>query len=111
MFEQDQYIREVLGDCKNKHKKDSIFKIMDSIDNRNTLKLMEITKKYGFPNVTRIGKPIPAWVIFQHTPKFHSVDVEILIDKEYKCLRIPEMEYKMLKWHLNGRKSTPNINL
>lgn len=74
------------------------------IDKENTYRLIRIIKKYGFPSTERIGKPIPIWLIFQHTPEEYKTKVHKLITKEHKYGRFPSSEYKMIQWHLNGRK-------
>jgi len=88
-------------------KKDSLEKIQMNIDDNNTRLLIDITKKYGFPNVERIGKPIPAWLIFQHSSKDYFSELEKLLDNENKSRRLPDNEYAMIKWHISGRKASP----
>lgn len=86
---------------------ESLWIIIDSIDSANTARLIKITEKYGFPNVDRIDAPIPAWVIFQHAPKDSFEELKVLLKKENEAKRLPDLEYAMITWHLNGRK-TPN---
>src|SRR5690606_35811273 len=38
---------------------DSLKRVQVEIDRNNIRQLIKITKKYGFPNIERIGKPIP----------------------------------------------------
>lgn len=85
---------------------DSLKRVQVEIDRNNIRQLIKITKKYGFPNIERIGKPIPIWLVFQHTPEEYKLEVQKLITKEHKQGRFPLAEYKMIQWHLNGRKES-----
>lgn len=85
-------------------KSDSLWKIQKKIDSANTERLIEITKNIGFPNTKRIKPSVAAWLIFQHSPKKYSKELKILLKKEYKAGRLPDLEYNMIVWHLNGRE-------
>ncbi|MBZ9632639.1 hypothetical protein LB465_17815 [Salegentibacter sp. LM13S] len=85
---------------------DSLWDIIDSLDLANTERLIEITEKYGFPNVDRIDAPIPAWLIFQHAPEENFEELKVLLKKENESERLPDLEYSMITWHLNGRKTS-----
>lgn len=112
MVENDQYYRnQSVNLNKNssnyKQENDSLWGIIDSIDLANTQRLIEITRKYGFPNVDRIDEPVPAWLIFQHAPeKFHG-ELKALLASEKTSGRLPALEHAMIQWHLNGRKGSP----
>ena len=90
-----------------KRKRDSVWKLQTPIDKKNTERLIAITRKYGFPNIERLGAPVAAWLIFQHTPDEYRKEVSKLLAKEDKAGRMPDIEYLMLKWHLGGRKEPP----
>jgi hypothetical protein len=110
ILENDQEYRIKIKDLKKSDiniYKDSINSLKSKqieIDKINTLKLIKIVKKYGFPNSNRIDNPFPVWIIFQHTPIVYKEKVRKLLAKEYKSKRIGESEYKMILWHLDGRK-------
>jgi len=86
---------------------DSIYELQLDLDTKNTLKLIEITNQYGFPNVDRIGVPLPAWLIFHHSPYEFKDTVLHVINKEYESGRLPNNEYQLIKWHLSGRNGAP----
>ena len=88
---------------------DSLWELQTNIDSINTIRLIEIVKKYGFPSVDRLGAPVSAWLIFQHSPKNFWRELNLLIKKESRKGNIPIAETTMLKWHLNGRKGIPFI--
>ncbi|MGY3792345.1 hypothetical protein [uncultured Aquimarina sp.] len=90
-----------------KFKRDSFWSKQIIIDNNNVKRLIEITNTYGFPNVDRLQSPVPAWLIFQHTPEEYKEEVSDLLIEEHKSGRMPTMEYNMIKWHLTGRKGSP----
>ena len=59
----------------------------------------------GFLNVDRLEAPIPIWLIFQHSPeKFHE-RLKKLLKIENDKGRLPDGEYAVIYWHLNGRKN------
>lgn len=115
MCEKDQYYRNALEGLKvenkndRKLKYDSIWDLQERVDMENTRRLIEITKKYGFPNPDRIGEPLPTWVIFQHSPKIFFDELSELLKVEHANGRLYDNEYAMIKWHMGGREGTPFI--
>ncbi len=99
--------KQQLPDSIYKKKSDSIWAIQTPIDKKNTERLIEITKKYGFPRVSRLGAPIGVWIIFQHSAEEYREELSQLLAEEHKAGRLPDIEYEMLKWHLGGRKGIP----
>lgn len=107
MYERDQRYRFLIRKSPNKNKKDSLRKLQKMIDDENTLALIEITKKFGFPNTKRLEKPIPIWVVFHHASKKHFRIIKKVIKKENKAGRLYDNEYNMIMWHMGGRKGLP----
>ncbi|MEB8346889.1 hypothetical protein OO010_12575 [Flavobacteriaceae bacterium KMM 6898] len=112
MIKLDQLYRQQIVELKENASKvdssliDSLLSQQKTMDTLNTVKLLEISKRFGFPNTTRF-KGIPAFLIFQHSPTQYFPEINELIEREYNAERLPPMEYEMIKWHLNGRQGTP----
>tara|TARA_B100001063_G_C16610206_1_gene475325 strand:- start:116 stop:736 length:621 start_codon:yes stop_codon:yes gene_type:complete len=80
----------------------------------HTERLIEITRKYGFPNIKRIRKYYkdefidpefsPA-IIFVHAPEKFWKDLKILMKNELEEGRIDQCTYGHMLWHFTGRKS------
>ena len=86
---------------------DSLWNLQKKIDDQNTERLLETTKKYGFPNPTRTGKPYSVWMIFQHADSKYKDDILPILERELKANRIESTEYTMIKWNLSDRKTMP----
>lgn len=83
-------------------------------DAEHTQRIIDITKKYGFPSTTRIKKyyqkniadkefnPI---IILIHSPKKHWEELKVLMKKEYENGSITQCDYGYLLWQFTGRKS------
>ena len=83
-------------------------------DSEHTKRLIEITKKYGFPRVTRIRKyyekdfvdsEFNPFLIFIHSPKEYFDEIRNLMRIELENDRISKCHWGYLLWHINGRKS------
>ncbi len=83
-------------------------------DAEHTERLIEITKKYGFPSLDRIKKyykqnfkdpDFHANLIFIHSPKRYWEELKVLMKNEYKNGNINQCIYGYLLWHFNGRES------
>lgn len=69
-----------------KHKKDSIWTVIKKNDEINTQQLIDITKKYDFPNNKRLGVyKSKAYWIFVHSPSTYFNEVRQLIESEFKA--------------------------
>ncbi|SEB41451.1 hypothetical protein SAMN04489761_0566 [Tenacibaculum sp. MAR_2009_124] len=102
--------RKKLGDnYKNYQKsKDSIKSLVDKTNESNTLLLLDLTKKHGFPSRERLKVyKSSAYFIFIHSPKKYYSSIKEVISKEYKEKRISEYEKAYIFWHINGRGGTP----
>ena len=85
--------------------KDSIKTVQSKIDYKNVIELIKITKKYGFPDNSRLSKKNISWIIFQHTPEKLKKRVKKILIKENKKGRFKsEATLKFIMWHLEGRK-------
>lgn len=84
---------------------DSIRTIQQKIDYSNSIELIKITKKYGFPDNSRLSKKNLSWIIFQHTPERLKKRVRRILIKENEKGRFKnEATLKFIMWHLEGRK-------
>ena len=90
------------------NKQDSIVKVRDKIDLSNTKKLIQLTKRYGFPSKNRLkAKKACSYLIFVHSPREYREEIKQLISEEYKMQRISEYEKAYIDWHLQGRNGAP----
>ncbi len=142
MYGYDQAMREyTIFKTFDKHKTDSIENLPDSLrgiaiknlkfdndtlskmiwenyinpkDAKHTIRLIEITKKYGFPSIKRIRENYkkdfidPEFhtnLIFIHSPKEYWDELKVLMKEEYENGNINQCMYGYLLWHFNGRKS------
>ncbi|GAB7087418.1 hypothetical protein [Marinifilum fragile] len=89
-------------------------KYINPKDAEHTKRMIEITKKYGFPRLNRIRKyykkdfidpEFNPLVIFVHSPKEYWKELKELILNEYKQELISQCQYGYLLWHFTGRKS------
>ncbi|GAA0744578.1 hypothetical protein [Gaetbulibacter jejuensis] len=112
MINNDQLYRsgEILGGSfgteNNSSKKeiDSVWSLQIKIDNRNTEKLIELTKKYGWISDERIDCPkLNIWLIFRHSQKKYFPEILELITKEHEAKRLNDFHYRLIKNHLEGR--------
>lgn len=83
-------------------------------DAEHTERMIEITKKYGFPSIDRIRKhykkefidpEFNPLIIFIHSPKKYWEELNELMLNEYKAGRINQCQYGYLLWQFTGRKS------
>ncbi|WP_452221834.1 hypothetical protein [Lacinutrix salivirga] len=87
---------------------DSLWLKINEIDNSNTDLLINLTKKYGFPNNKRTGVyKSKAYFIFVHSPKESFAEIEELISEEYNAGRISEYKKEYIFWHTKGRQGMP----
>lgn len=110
MFVGNDKLQKKLGDQYFNYKKetDSLSKLMRRTDSLNTLKLIDLTKKYGFPNNKRLGEyKSKAYLLFVHSPRYFFPIIDTLVEKEYEAGRISEYKRKFIRWHLDGRNGFP----
>ena len=94
-----------------KSKKDSIINLMNNIDDANTEKLIELTRKYGFPNNKRLNEyKSKSYFIFVHSSQKFSKEIRKLILKEYNEGRITEYKKEYIFWNINGRNGMPPMS-
>ncbi len=83
-------------------------------DAKHTERLIEITKKYGFPSLSRINRyyekefrdpDFHANLIFIHAPPKYWEELTTLMKEEYELGNINKCIYGYLLWHFKGRKS------
>lgn len=83
-------------------------------DARHTARIIEITKKYGFPGTKRIRQYYdkafsdpefsPA-ILLVHAPKAYWEELKLLMKTELEEGRIDRCTYGHMLWHFTGRKS------
>jgi hypothetical protein len=83
--------------------------VTHEIDSLNTVNLIRLTKKYGFPSALRLNElnhtsTVGIAIIFVHSPPYFFEQVGELIKKEFKENRLSEGDYRHILWHLRGRK-------
>ena len=89
-------------------RRDSLIALMLEIDKKNTIRLIEMTSKYGFPSRERLNeKKAKAYFIFVHSAEEYHEKIRALLNVEYRNKRISEYEYAYIQWHLEGRRSMP----
>lgn len=83
-------------------------------DAEHTKRMIEITEKYGFPNLKRIEKyytkkfvdpEFNPYILLVHAPKEYWEGLQILIKNELDQGRINKCTYGHLLWHFTGRKN------
>lgn len=89
-------------------------KYINPMDATHTERMIEITKKYGFPSIDRIKKyynkefvdpEFNPLIIFIHSPKKYWDELKGLMLNEYKNGVINQCQYGYALWQFTGRKS------
>lgn len=109
MIAEDQHYREEIKklselEANYSENRDSLLEIQHKVDKYNNKNLLDITLRYGFPSAERLGEPILAWRIFQHSPQEFHEELKFRIKDEFEKGRIPSSEYAALNRHFNGNK-------
>ncbi|SDR71877.1 hypothetical protein [Christiangramia echinicola] len=79
------------------------------MDKNHTKRMIEITKKYGFPSTERLKKyseesiDFSPLILLIHSPFSYSEDLKKIAKKEKEQGRMKKCDYGYLLWHLNGR--------
>lgn len=83
-------------------------------DARHTARIIEITKKYGFPGTKRIRQyydkefsdpEFSPSILLVHAPKSYWEELKLLMKNELEEGRIDRCTYGHMLWHFTGRKS------
>ena len=104
---------------KRKFESDSIGKLIwkkyiNPKDAEHTERMIEITKKYGFPSLNRIKKysdkefidpEFNPYILLVHAPQKYWNELKALMKNELESGRINKCTYGHLLWHCTGRKS------
>lgn len=89
-------------------------KYINPMDAEHTERMIEITKKYGFPSTERIKKyynkefvdpEFNPLIIFIHSPRKYWDELKELMLNEYQNGVINQCQYGYLLWHFTGRQS------
>lgn len=101
------------SDYQNQNRK--LWKAISVIDSLNTMKLINLTKKYGYPSYERMkkikesnniqvdNKIISPSLIFIHSPDYFSKELKKLVKEEYRKGNIECETCSHIFWNLNGR--------
>ena len=104
---------------KRRFESDSIGKLIwknyiNPKDAEHTERMIEITKKYGFPSLNRIKKyydkefvdpEFNPYILLVHAPKKYWEELKTLMKNELDNGFINKCTYGHLLWHITGRKS------
>lgn len=104
---------------KRKFESDSIGKLIwkkyiNPMDAQHTERMIEITKKYGFPSIERIKRyyknefvdpEFNPLIIFIHSPKKYWDELKELMLNQYQAGIIDQCQYGYALWQFTGRKS------
>ncbi|WP_010232335.1 hypothetical protein, partial [Gillisia marina] len=104
---------------KREFKSDSIGKLIwkkyiNPKDAEHTERMIEITKKYGFPSLKRlqpfydkefVDPEFNPYIILVHSPKEYWDELKTLMKSELDQGRISKCTYGHLLWQITGRKS------
>lgn len=106
----------------NNYKSDSLGKRINEkyilpIDKLNTERIIELTKIYGFPSISRIEKiykkeldeEFNPYILIVHAPKVYWEELKVIIKKELDNQHLSKCEYGHILWHLNGRKNMQDM--
>ena len=89
-------------------------KYINPMDAEHTERMIEITKKYGFPSTERIKKyynkefadpEFNPLIIFIHSPRKYWDELKELMLNEYQNGVINQCQYGYLLWQFTGRQS------
>ena len=81
-----------------------VFQPQLKIDDKNTERLIELTKQYGFPGMKHLNHDIPIFTVFVHSKKKYWTRIRKLIEAEYETGNVSDYEKNYIFWHLNGRE-------
>jgi hypothetical protein len=85
---------------------DSVWTLQLKRDNKNTEKLIALTKKHGWISDERIDcSELNIWIIFRHSQEEYFEQISELIEIEHNEKRLNDSHYKLINNHLRGRPS------
>lgn len=79
----------------SKEQEDSLWNIQNKIDLKNTNRLYEITKEYGWLNQTKLDSVIDPILFLLHTPKETIEKMQTLLLEEVQAKRMEPLKYAM----------------
>ncbi|MEC7783500.1 MAG: hypothetical protein VYB38_08835 [Bacteroidota bacterium] len=83
-------------------------------DALHTKRMIEIIKRYGFPDISRINKfysksfkevEFKPYLLLIHSPKEFWDELKFLLKQEYDQGRMSQCTFGYLLWHISGRES------
>jgi hypothetical protein len=79
------------------------FYLFNEEDSINVKRLLEITRRHGFPTLKDSIHQVPSFVVFMHSPDNQIEEVREVILGEFSHGRMSEFERDRILWHLDGR--------
>ncbi len=81
-------------------------------DDKFTESMIDISNKYGYPSLKRIKKHYTGIIPFEfnpsilliHSRKKYWLEIDKVIEREFKKGNIGKCDYGYIKWHISGRK-------
>ncbi|WP_201309307.1 hypothetical protein [Flavobacterium sp. MK4S-17] len=95
-----------------------IFKnYINYFDDLHTKRIIQLTKKYGFPSRERLelysqkefGEEFNPYILMVHAPKVYWEELKVLMKQELLYGTIDRCKYGHLLWHFNGRKDVNDL--
>ncbi|MUV04317.1 hypothetical protein GN157_11410 [Flavobacterium rakeshii] len=106
----------------NKFKSDTLSKhifknYINHFDDLHTKRIIELTKKYGFPSKERLelysqkelGDEFNPYILLVHAPKAYWEELKVLMKQELLDGTVDRCKYGHLLWHFNGRKDVNDL--
>ena len=88
---------------------DSLMTLQIHLDNKNTKSFLNYIKKFGYPDITKIGcKNSPDLILLHSQEKYHK-EIKRIIDSEFNNGKINSFLYASILRHIGGRKEN-NLN-
>jgi len=88
---------------------DSLMALQVHLDNKNTKSFLNYIKKFGYPDIKKIGcKNSPDLILLHSQEKYHK-EIKRIIDSEFNNGRINSFLYASILRHIGGRKEN-NLN-
>jgi len=106
----DQKYRKIYGIPNNnlpQNKIDSLRKLQNKIDIKNSNNLIKLIGKYGYLQADNSNINIPLFIMLMHTPQENKTNLQNILNDELKNGNIDKQRYNMIIWHLKGRKGLP----
>ena len=108
--------------AQNKFKSDTLSKYIfkkyiNHFDDVHTNRIIQLTKKYGFPSKERLqlyskkefDEEFDPYILLVHAPKQYWEELKVLMKRELERGTIDRCKFGHLLWHFNGRKDINDL--